>query len=135
MKKRLITVAILMLALTGCATIAGDKTQTIPLITNPDGVSYKVTDERGVVVSQGVTPSSITLSKHNGSYFGKKSYTVTFEKEGYSPVSTSLQAHANGKYILGNLLFGGVLGWLIIDPLNGGMYDLSPEKILVEMDK
>lgn len=133
--KKLIAPLMACLTLAGCATITGDKTQTIPLMTNPDGVSYKVTDERGVVVSEGVTPSSITLSKHDGTYFGKKSYTVTFEKEGYSPVSTHLQANANGKYILGNFFFGGLLGWLLIDPLNGGMYNLSPEKVLVDMDK
>lgn len=128
-------VVISTLGLSGCATIVGSGTQTIPLVTNPDGVHYKVKDERGVTVAQGTTPGSVTLSKHDGSYFGKKSYVVTFEKEGYQPATAALTANANGKYILGNFFFGGLVGWLLLDPLNGGMYDLSPEKILVEMDK
>ncbi|WP_342358093.1 hypothetical protein [Arsenophonus nasoniae] len=31
--------------------------------------------------------------------------------------------------IAGNLFFGGLIGWLIVDPFNGGIYTLRPEKI------
>jgi hypothetical protein len=32
-------------------------------------------------------------------------------------------------WYFGNLLFGGVIGMLIVDPLTGAMYNLTPEKI------
>jgi hypothetical protein len=35
----------------------------------------------------------------------------------------------NGWYIGGNIIFGSPVGWFIIDPLNGGMYTLSPEAV------
>ena len=41
----------------------------------------------------------------------------------------NLDAQANGWYLGGNLLFGGLIGWFIVDPLNGKMYTLSPGTI------
>jgi hypothetical protein len=38
-------------------------------------------------------------------------------------------SHPNGWYIAGNLVFGGLIGWFIVDPFNGAMYNLSPETI------
>ncbi len=32
-------------------------------------------------------------------------------------------------YIAGNFLFGGLIGWFIVDPQSGNMYTLSPEAI------
>jgi hypothetical protein len=38
-------------------------------------------------------------------------------------------ASPNGWYIAGNPIFGGLIGWFIVDPFNGKMYALEPEKI------
>jgi len=35
----------------------------------------------------------------------------------------------NGWYIGGNILFGGLIGWFLVDPWNGHMYNLEPENI------
>lgn len=40
--------------------------------------------------------------------------------------SKSMEA---GWYIAGNLLVGGILGWLIVDPLSGAMWTLSPAQV------
>ena len=40
-----------------------------------------------------------------------------------------LAAGANGWYIGGNIIFGGLIGWFIVDPRNGGMYTLSPKAL------
>ena len=40
-----------------------------------------------------------------------------------------LKATANGWYIAGNFVFGGLIGWFIVDPLTGKMYNLSPKEI------
>ncbi|MGK5712924.1 hypothetical protein ACSNKO_18985, partial [Proteus mirabilis] len=71
----------------------------------------------------------VTLEKSTGSYFGKKQYEVTISKDGASPVTLPLKSNANGWYIGGNLLFGGLIGWFLVDPFNGGMYTLHPEKV------
>lgn len=113
----------------GCATIVGDKSQLISLNSNPNNANITIVDEKGMNVFSGKTPTTVTLNKSDGSYWGGKTYTVTISKEGYAnqiiPVTTS----PNGWYIAGNFIFGGLIGWFIIDPLSGAMYNLSPENI------
>jgi hypothetical protein len=31
--------------------------------------------------------------------------------------------------VAGNFVFGGLIGWLVVDPLSGAMYNLEPEHI------
>ena len=121
--------AALAIALGGCATIVGDKTQVVEIGSTPDGASIAITDERGVDVFKGTTPTNVTLEKSDGSYWGKKSYTVTITKQGFQPQTVQLTASANGWYIGGNLIFGGLIGYFIVDPMNGGMYTLSPKAV------
>jgi len=75
-------------------------------------------------VFKGTTPTTVTLQ-----YWGKKTYTVTITKPGYQSQSIPIAATANGWYIGGNILFGGLIGWFILDPLNGNMYTLSPDTL------
>ncbi|MFN2119723.1 MAG: hypothetical protein ACK2T0_04990 [Anaerolineales bacterium] len=115
--------------LTGCATIMGHPTQMVPISSTPSGAKVTITDETGAMIYTGVTPASVTLKKSDGSYWGKKSYKVIISKPGYQKVVIPITAHANGWYIGGNFVFGGLIGWFIIDPLNGDMYTLSPQKV------
>lgn len=34
-----------------------------------------------------------------------------------------------GWYLVGNIFIGGLIGWLIVDPLTGAMWTLSPDMI------
>lgn len=115
--------------LSGCATIVGDNSQALPISSTPSNASVLITDEKGKQVFKGTTPTSVSLQKSDGSYFGGKSFTVQIDKEGYATQVISVKARANGWYIAGNLVFGGLIGWLIIDPFNGGMYKLSPDTV------
>lgn len=117
----------------GCATIAGDKTQLIPISSTPSDATILITDEKGLQVFKGVTPTNVTLQKSDGSYWGKKNYTVEITKEGYEKQIIPISASANGWYIGGNLIFGGLIGWFIVDPLNGAMYTLSPEQVTLTL--
>jgi hypothetical protein len=131
MKKTLQTaVAIAALgALTGCATIMGDPTQLVPISSTPSEASIVITDEKGAEMFKGSTPTTVTLPKSNGSYWGKKSFTVTITKPGFQDQVIPITANANGWYILGNALFGGLIGWFIVDPQSGNMYTLTPEAV------
>lgn len=113
----------------GCATIVGDKTQLMPISSTPSDATILITDEKGVEVFKGLTPTSVTLAKSDGSYWGKKSFKVEISKEGYTTQVIPVTASANGWYLGGNFIFGGLIGWFIVDPLNGGMYTLSPAQI------
>lgn len=131
-KLALIAVASAIL-LSGCATIVGDETQLVQVNSAPSGAEFKITDETGKVAAQGKTPQGVTLTKSDGSYFGKKSYQITFTKEGYQPTTLPIKANANGWYIGGNIVFGGFIGWLAVDPFNGKMYTLTPKEASVTM--
>jgi len=113
----------------GCATIVGDKTQLIPIGSDPDLASIVIVDETGAQVFKGTTPTTVTLPKSDGSYWGKKSFKVTITKPGYASQMIPITASANGWYIGGNIVFGGLIGWFLVDPFNGAMYTLSPKQI------
>jgi hypothetical protein len=120
---------IFIFALIGCATIVGSKTQLMPIKSTPDSAKIEITDESGQAIFKGQTPTTVTLEKSTGKYWGKKSYTIKISKDGFKTQTIAVTAHANGWYIGGNIIFGGLIGWFIVDPFNGGMYTLAPDKI------
>jgi hypothetical protein len=82
-----------------------------------------VKDKRGVELHRAVTPTTISLPSDAG-FFSPARYTFEFEKEGFGPGLASLGASLDGWYI-GNILFGGLIGMLIVDPATGAMWRLS----------
>lgn len=131
MKQHVLKAVLLSLpiAVIGCATIMGNPTHVMPISSTPSEATVLITDEKGIEIFKGLTPTSVTLLKSNGSYWGKKSYTVKISKAGNDTQSIPVTASASGWYIGGNIIFGGLIGWFIVDPLNGHMYNLSPENI------
>lgn len=121
--------AVALSALSGCATIVGEPEQTITFTTTPSKSGLVITDERGKEVFYGETPTTVTLQKSDGTYFGGKSYRIAFSKPGYDGHEITLQAKPNGWYIGGNIIAGGIIGWLVVDPWNGNMYTLGEEYV------
>jgi len=66
---------------------------------------------------------TVTLPSKAG-YFQSASYQFAFEKDGYYPANSSLSAHLNGWY-WGNIIFGGLIGIVIVDPATGAMWKLD----------
>ncbi len=128
-KIRYFTVLTCAALIAGCATIVGQSTHLLPIASTPSDAAVVITDEKGAEIFKGTTPTQVTLAKSDGSYFGGKAYTVKISKDGFQTQSIPVESHVNGWYIGGNLVFGGLIGWLIVDPLNGGMYNLTPETI------
>jgi hypothetical protein len=124
---------ILVIVFVGCATIVGDKTHLMPISSTPASANILITDEKGVQVFKGQTPTTVTLQKSDGSYWGGKKYTINISKDGYDPQVIAVTSSPNGWYIAGNLVFGGLIGWFIVDPFNGAMYNLIPDKITAVM--
>jgi len=90
-----------------------------------------ITNKNGREVYKGTTPATMFLKSGSG-FFGKESYTVTLSKEGYETKKINVECKLNGWYF-GNLLLGGVLGMLIVDPATGAMYKLADEGITETM--
>jgi hypothetical protein len=118
----------LLTMLTGCASIVGTKTQVMGINSTPSQAKVMIKDEMGKEIYAGTTPTSVTLEKGAG-YFRGHDYTVTIAKDGYSDRVVTITSKPGGWYILGNLGFGGLIGWLIVDPATGAMWNLSPEAV------
>jgi hypothetical protein len=125
--------AAIAISLTGCATIMGSPTQTLPISSTPSDAKVLIVDEAGTEVFSGSTPTSVTLNKSTGRYWGGKSFKVTISKPGFKTQVIPVTTSPNGWYIAGNFVFGGLIGWFAVDPLSGNMYTLSPEAVAAGM--
>jgi hypothetical protein len=113
--------------LSGCASIIQGKTQSITFTSVPGAATFSVKNRGGTVIHTGTTPSTLELARGSG-YFKSEQYTVTLEKPGYASRMIELSGSVNGWYI-GNVLLGGLIGMLIVDPITGAMYTLKPEVV------
>jgi len=121
-------VFVLIIGLSGCASIVSDTQENISINSSPDNAEVKIKDQSGRVVQSGNTPMTVNLDTSAG-YFDGEEYTLVFDKEGYQSRTLDVSARPSGWYIGGNLLFGGLIGWLIVDPATGAMWTLSPEEV------
>jgi hypothetical protein len=64
----------------------------------------------------------LTLNRGAG-YFTSEVYTIRFENPGFAPKELTITGTVSGWYI-GNILFGGLIGMLAVDPVTGAMYTL-----------
>jgi hypothetical protein len=108
---------------TGCASIVSKSQYPVTINSNPSGATVTIKNKRGVDVQKATTPATVTLAASAG-FFSPASYSFQFEKDGCFPASTSLSAGMDGWYI-GNILFGGLIGILIVDPATGAMWKLD----------
>lgn len=125
MKKTLqfLCIAIVLSVFSSCASIVSKSSWPVDVVSTPAGAKVTITNRKGVVVYNGLTPATLTLKSGSG-FFKRESYTVKYELEGYAPMEVPLECSINGWY-WGNILFGGIIGWLIVDPATGAMYRLN----------
>ncbi|WP_303818887.1 hypothetical protein [Actinobacillus minor] len=118
---------------TGCATIVSDSKYNVSIQSNPSGASFVIKNRAGNIVQTGTTPQNVILEAGAGYFKGEK-YQITFTPKGKNtkPQTFELDTKLDGWYLGGNLLFGGLVGYLIVDPLSGAMYKL-PEYFLADL--
>lgn len=115
--------------LSGCATVVSGGRQNIRFSSTPSGAEVRIYDEYESEVWSGVTPVSASVERGSG-FFTGASYRVEVLLEGYEPATVFIRPNLNGFwYVAGNLFLGGPLGWLIVDPATGAMWNLSPEVV------
>lgn len=119
--------------LTSCASIFTKTSYPVNIYSNPDGANIKITDKNGKDVYSGKTPSLVDLKASNKYMSGEK-YTVTISKDGFEDQTIYLTSKIEGWY-WGNILFGGLIGMLIVDPLTGAMYKLNTSLINASLEK
>lgn len=123
MKKISLLCGAVVLGLSGCASIISGKTQTMTFQSTPELSDITILNRDGKKIHVGKAPVTVSLNRGAG-FFVPERYTVIFEKEGYEKKEITVSSSLNGWYV-GNILFGGILGLLIIDPATGAMYSLN----------
>lgn len=134
MKKLILsTVIATSLGFSGCASIISDSTYPVTLNSSPDGASFKIVNtDSGMNMMKGETPATISLDASDG-FFSGATYSIEFDKAGYDSQTVQLDSSLDGWYVA-NILFGGILGFLIIDPATGAMWKLD-ESLMVSLGK
>lgn len=126
--KNCITLSVLCLS--GCASIVSQSDYPMTINSSPDGAAFVIKNQAGVKVESGITPKQVTLTTKAG-FFDGETYAISFEKTGYKTKFLVLDTSLDDWYF-GNILFGGSLGSLIVDPYTGAMWEL-PEESSVEL--
>lgn len=119
-----IAVSLTLVLSAGCASIVSKSEYPVSITSAPEGAEINVANGSGQTVHNGRTPTTVNLSARAG-YFKGQDYTVTFQKEGYAPYTAQIVRDTDGWYILGNIVLGGLIGWLIVDPATGAMWTLN----------
>lgn len=122
---RLFSLFSFVFLITSCATIFGASTYQVSFNTTPDGAKITIEDFNGKVIFEGETPTSVMLRSAAG-YMTKEQYKITFSKKGYANKVVTINTKLNGWYI-GNVLIGGFIGMLIVDPVSGAMFTIPQE--------
>jgi hypothetical protein len=123
----LMTMLVLCAAASGCATIVHGGPRMISVASAPPGAKVSIYDRDNNLVETNTTPFLAPLpTKYR--YFQGQTYRLVFEMPGHATSEVRLESSLSGWY-LGNILVGGLIGMLIVDPMTGAMYNLTPEKI------
>ncbi|CAL68013.1 PEGA domain-containing protein [Christiangramia forsetii] len=103
------------LVLQSCATIVSGSKQTVKFNSEPKAATVYINE-----IPIGKTPVEKKLKRN-------QKYQVLIKMEGYQTYETTLSKKFNEWYI-GNVIFGGLIG-LVVDPITGAMYKLTPNEL------
>ncbi len=127
--KTLVLSFLALVLLSSCASLVSKNEYNVYFDSNPVKGNLTIIDKKNKVIFEGNTPATVSLPSYY-SYFSRAEYLIKFSAEGYQKKVIPIRAKVDGWY-WGNIFFGGVIGWLIIDPASGSMYKID-ETIVVE---
>ena len=116
-----------MIVLPGCASIFTKSTYPLLIQSTPQDATILVTNQRGVEYARGTTPITVKLKASDG-FFSKAEYNVRFSKPGYEDMVLPVTFSIEGWYF-GNILLGGIIGMLIVDPATGAMWRIDQDTL------
>ncbi len=122
MKNQLkLSLVTLMVAMSGCASIVSESSYPVRVTSNVPA-QFEVRNEDGESVHNGTTPAQINLEASSG-YMDGETYTVEYNAPGYQKGFSTVDSSIDGWY-WGNIGFGGLIGWFLVDPSTGAMFKL-----------
>jgi hypothetical protein len=114
-----------LMCISGCATIFSDHKYPVTVDNSGGATFFAVRNRKNQVIHQGVTPQQVTLDA-NAHPFWPAKYTVTYAGQGDYVQQREIPVKVD-PWIAGNLLIGGVPGFLV-DGATGAMWRL-PERV------
>ena len=108
-----------------CASIVSKSIYPVSISSNPIGARISITDKFGKEIYLGNTPATVRL-KAGAGYFSRAEYQVKFSSPGYDDKIVPITFKLDGWYF-GNIIFGGLIGILIVDPATGAMWKIETE--------
>lgn len=126
MKFKIFTVAVAAMTLGACASVTRGTTDVFVVETTPSGAQVKTTNS----FACDATPCSFKMPR-------KSEFQVTVSKPGYVSTTHSITNKVSGAGsagMAGNILVGGLIG-VGVDAYTGAMKDLTPNPLIVVMEK
>lgn len=122
---RLFSLLLILASLASCASIVSDSRYKVTLDSERKS-EFKVKNKYDVTIQSGVTPQVVNLNSGSG-YFKKAEYKIEYHDK-YGEIKSKTIVAKLDNWYWGNILFGGLIGMLIFDPISGAMYEL-PERV------
>ncbi|MDU1904207.1 MAG: PEGA domain-containing protein [Dysgonomonas sp.] len=119
MKKIILGLATII-SFSSCATIISGSSQSVSFSSYPSNATVYDNNTR-----LGRKPVSAKLKR-------KDKHSIVIELDGYQPYELVLERKFNAWFI-GNILLGGLIG-VIVDPITGAMYKLTPDQVHAEFN-
>ena len=113
--------------LSGCASIVEGGAKTVQISSEPPGAKLSIYDSKQKLIATQTTPTFITLRREQG-YFSAANYRMVCEMPGYTSSEMQFKSTLNPWY-LGNIVFGGLIGILIVDPATGAMWSFPSKEL------
>jgi hypothetical protein len=106
-----------------CATIVNQHDTQLTIKTVPREAAVTITNKKGKEVFKGESPA-VTILKSTDKYLKRASYLVKITMPGYEEQIIPVRFKLN-KWYSYNWLLGGIIGYLVVDPLIGAMFTLE----------
>ncbi len=106
-----------------CASIVSKSTYPLSINSSPFNARVSITDKKGKEIYLGNTPATVKL-KAGAGFFSKAEYQVKLSSPGYYDKIVPITFKLDGWYF-GNIIFGGLIGFLIVDPATGAMWKIE----------
>lgn len=125
--KKVICLALIGSILTGCGSIINGTSQSMSVVASPSNAIIRLYNENGSLINESRGSMFYNLDRSSG-YLSGASYNLEITRAGYHTKIIPIVSKPSGWYMAGNIVIGGLIGWLIVDPATGGMWALESKE-------
>ena len=121
----------LAIAEPGCASIMSKSVYPVIITSEPTHADITILDKKDKAIYEGRTPTTVELKASRG-WFQPAKYQVKVSLAGHNERTIPIKQKLDGWYVFGNILVGGLIGWVIVDPITGAMWTVEDVHVQLE---